>query len=57
MLIKPDPKRMQPLLNFPPPSNYKALRPVLGMFAYYAKWINFFADKVRPLADAKEFQS
>ena len=55
MHIKPDPERMQPLLNFPPPSNYKALRRVLGMFAYYAKWINCFADKVRPLADAKEF--
>ena len=53
--IKPDPERMQPLLNFPPPSNYKALRRVLGLFAYYAKWINCLADKVRPLADAKEF--
>ena len=55
MHIKTDPERMQPLLNFPPPSNYKALRRVLGMFAYYTKWINCFADKVRPLADAKEF--
>ena len=25
------------------------------MFAYYAKWINCFADKVRPLDDAKVF--
>ena len=24
------------------------------MFAYYAKWINCFADKIRLLADAKE---
>ena len=55
MHIKPDPERMQPLLNFPPPSNYKALRRVFGMFAYYAKWINCFAHKFRPLADAKEF--
>ena len=46
MHIKPDPEHMQPLLNFLPPSNYKALRCVLGMFAYYAKWINCFADKV-----------
>ena len=25
------------------------------MFAYYAKWISFFADKVRPLAECKSF--
>jgi len=25
------------------------------MFAYYAKWIDHFADKVRPLAEAKNF--
>ena len=44
--IKPDPERMKPLLNIPPPDNFKALRRVLGMFAYYAKWISSFADKV-----------
>ena len=55
MHTKTDPQRMQPLLNFPPTSNYKALRLVLNMFAYYTKLINCFADKVRPLADAKEF--
>ena len=53
--IKPDPERMKPLLNLPPPDNFKALRRVLGMFAYYAKWISFFADKVRPLAECKSF--
>ena len=55
MHIKPDPERIQPLLNFPPPSDYKALRRMLGMFAYDVTSINCFADKVRPLADAKEF--
>ena len=30
--IKPDPERMKPLLNLPPPDNFKALRRVLGMF-------------------------
>ena len=55
MLIKSDPECMQPLWKFPPPSKYKALRRVLGMFAYYAKWKNCFAAKVRPLADAKKF--
>ena len=30
MCIKPDPERMRPLIDFPPPSNLKALRRVLG---------------------------
>ena len=56
MVIKPDPERMRPLLDFPPPNNMNALRRVLGMFAYYAKWIFDFAEKKkRPLADAKHF--
>ena len=30
---------------------------VWGMFTYYAKWIDHFANKVWPLANAKLFQS
>ena len=55
MTIKPDPERMRPLQEFPVPNNKRALRRVLGMFAYYARWIDSFATKVRPLADAKNF--
>ena len=51
--VKPDPERMRALTEFPPPTGYKALRRVLGMFAYYAKWIDHFADKVRSLAETK----
>ena len=51
--VKPDPERMRALTEFPPPTGYKALGRVLGMFAYYAKWINHFADKVRPLAETR----
>ena len=54
-LIKPDPERLRPLKEFPPPTNFKLLHRVLGMFAYYAKWINCFADKIRPLADVTSF--
>ena len=53
--IKPDLERMKPLLNLPPSDNFKALHRVLGMFAYYAKWISSFADKVQPLAECKSF--
>ena len=54
-IIKPDPERLRPLKDFPPPANFKMLKSVLGMFAYYAKWIDRFADKIRPLANAKVF--
>ena len=55
MVIKPDPERMRPLIDFPLPNNMNALRRILDMFAYYAKWIFDFAEKIRPLADAKQF--
>ena len=54
-LIKPDSERLRPLKDFPFPVNSKQLKSVLGMFAYYAKWIDSLADKVRPLANAKVF--
>ena len=53
--MKPDLECMQPLQDFPMPNCGNALRRVLGMFAYYARCIDCFADKVRPLADAKSF--
>ena len=53
--IKPDPERLQPLQEYPPPSNVPSLRRALGMFAYYAKWIPQFSDKIRPLADTTSF--
>ena len=54
-VIKPDPKRMRFLQDFPVPNIRNALRRVLGMLAHYAKWINSFANKVRPLANTKNF--
>ena len=53
--IKPDPERLQPLQEYPPPSNFPSLRRALGMFAYYARWIPQFSDKIRPLADTTSF--
>ena len=54
-IVKPDPERMRALNEFPPPNGCKSLRRVLGIFAYYVKWIGHFADQVRPLAEAKNF--
>ena len=47
--IKPDPERMRPLLEFPTPANAKELRRLLGFFAYNAKWISGYSNKVAPL--------
>ena len=35
--VKPDPQRLQPLLDLPPPRTPKELKRVSGMFSYYAK--------------------
>ena len=53
--IKPDPDRICPLQEFSPPKNLLSLRRALGMFAYYAKWIPEFSNKIQPLANAKTF--
>lgn len=52
--IKPDPQRFEPLLNFPAPSTPKELNRLLGLFAYYAKWIPQCSELTQPLRDARE---
>ena len=53
--IQPDPERLRPLQEYPPPSNASSLRRAIGMFAYYARWIPQFSDKIRPLTDTASF--
>jgi hypothetical protein len=53
--IKPDPDRLKPLLELPPPSSGKSLQRALGLFAYYSKWIPNFSDRIGRLKMAKEF--
>ena len=53
--IQPDPERLRPLQQYPPPSNASSLRRAIGMFAYYARWIPQFSDKIRPLTDTVSF--
>ena len=52
---KPDPDRLQPLLDMPVPTDGKSLKRALGLFAYYAKWISHFSDKIRPLNVSQTF--
>ena len=54
-LIKPDPERLKPLLEFPPPTSLKSLKRVLGLFAYYAKWVSGFSDKIARLKCVTSF--
>jgi hypothetical protein len=53
--IKPDTERLRPLQEFPPPTNLASLRRAMGMFAYYAKWISNFSEKIQPLIKTKSF--
>ena len=53
--LKPDPERLSPLLNLPAPETLKGLQRVVGMFAYYAKWIQNFSDKIHPLNNVSTF--
>ena len=54
-VIKLDPERLRPLKELPPPVDSKSLKRVLGLFAYYAKWIYQFSDKIRRLKQTSTF--
>ena len=54
-LLKPDPERVVPLLNFPIPTSAASLRRAIGLFAYYAKWIPKYSDRIRPLLQSKSW--
>ena len=53
--IKPDPERMRPLMELPIPLDHRALQRALGLFAYYAKWVDRYSDRVRPLVHEPSF--
>ena len=53
--IKPDPERMRPFRELPLPATSKSLKRVLGLFAYYAKWIYQFSDKIHRLKQTTSF--
>ena len=53
--IRPDPDRLQPLLNLSAPQNVKQLKRTLGFFAHYSTYIRHFSSKVRPLSQTTSF--
>ena len=53
--IKPDPERVQPLFDLPLPQSNRELQRMIGLFAYYARWIPSYSEKVRPLIKSHIF--
>lgn len=55
-VINPDPERLCPLKELLPLENLKSLKRALGMFAYYAKWIEEFSNRIQPLIETKTLE-
>lgn len=53
--IRPDPKRLAPLMELQPPTDAKSLKRILGFFSYYSKWIKDFSMKISSLVKVKSF--
>ena len=53
--IKPDPERASTLMKLPVPTNKKELDRVIGFFAYYARWIQNYSEKIQHLIASKQF--
>ena len=51
---RPDPSRIKTLMDFPIPENSSQLKRLLGFFAYNAKWIADYSNKVAPLLAAQK---
>lgn len=47
--IKPDPKKITAVQNFPTPKNTKGIKAFLGLVGYYRRFIENFADITKPL--------
>ena len=53
--IKPDPDRLRALMELPAPTSAKSLKRILGLFAYYARWVPKFSDQICHLKGANQF--
>ena len=51
--IRPDPGRISSLLEFPLPSDLRALERFLGMATYFSKFIQHYSDLAEPLLSMK----
>jgi hypothetical protein len=53
--IRPDPDRLRPLIDLPPPQNASTLKRAMGLFAHYSKWVPKFSEKIQKLVTCKTF--
>ena len=51
---QPDPERLKALNDFPTPKTLAELNRLIGFFAYYAKWIRNYSDKIQSLLEAQK---
>ena len=49
--IKPDPKKISSVVNFPTPKNQTAVKSFLGLAGYYRKFIDKFSALAKPLTE------
>ena len=47
--VKPDPEKVDKMVNYPEPQNIRELRGVLGLFSYYRRFIKDFAKVADPM--------
>ncbi|CAB5189428.1 uncharacterized protein LOC112639130 [Rhizophagus irregularis DAOM 181602=DAOM 197198] len=47
--VKPDPEKVDKMINYPEPQNIKELHGVLGLFSYYQYFIKDFAKVADPM--------
>ena len=53
--LRPDQERVKSLLNMPIPTTKKELPCVVGLFAYYARWLQHYSNRIKPLVDTRTF--
>lgn len=49
--LKPDPSKVEGIMNFPPPKTVKQIRRVMGMANWYRRFIPNFADVTAPITN------
>lgn len=49
--IKPDPKKVDKVLNMPAPTNISELRSILGLFSYYRRFVKDFSRHAKPMLE------
>jgi len=49
--VKPDPKKIECIINYPVPDSIKKIKSFLGLIGYYRKFINDFSKIAKPLTN------